>query len=541
MRSERTTKRYTEEEAISCIKERVEPMNFEFMGFDGEYVNTQTKAFFRCKKCGYINKLRTDKILNSIIGCKMCNGHATPFTEESFKEKCKTMGYEFIGFVDGKYKNGKSKLIYKCNKCGKVVIVNCRNFMMDCYRGCCNKQHHLSSEEYEEKLKAIINENDYELLDVKHKNVKGEFKTTSSITYKCHKCGNVTTTTLGHIVNEGNRCPGCGQGARINSEIIMKRIDERCKELDCTFVRFLNEENEYKNNVTRVLIRCNTCDCEWETSYAHFIRDTGCPKCGGSKLLTNEEATERALEKGKENNITVLGFVDGEYKNNLSRLKLVCNECGYEWDMRYSNFMQDRGCPKCCGNVQPTTEEWVEKARQVHGNAFDYSKTVYAGLKSKVCIICPEHGEFWQWPYAHLMGSGCPYCDGSSLERLVRNFLERNNIAFEQEKSFEWLRYELPMRIDFYLPEYNVGIECQGGQHFKPVAIFEGEEGFKRTVKRDDLKRELCKMHDIKIFYFSNCGIEYPYKVHEDLDELLKEIKEYSYFETMKEVMCGVK
>jgi hypothetical protein len=44
-----------------------------------------------------------------------------------------------------------------------------------------------------------------------------------------------------------------------------------------------------------------------------------------------------------------------------------------------------------------------------------------------------------------------------------------------------------------------------------------------------------------KIFYYSNCGIEYPYKVCEDLDELLKEIKEHSYFETMKEVLCESK
>jgi len=597
MENERHVKPYTVNEVIDLLKEKLSKKNMEFIGFDGEYKSTRiTKANVKCNVCGHIDKLPVDSIINRKFGCKKCNKRANLFSENDFKEKCKLMGYEFIGFLNDEFKNGKSKLIYKCGKCGKTVIVNCRNFMKDCYRGCCNKPHHLSEEEYLNKLKNICKENNYELLSI---NKKKKISVGTRITYKCEKCGNITETSIGHLVNEGTRCPGCNGGSKLNYELIKKRINKRCDELNCTFVKFLNDENKYKNNLTRALLRCNTCGCEWDTTYTHFIRDTGCPKCGGSQVLCNEEALERALKKGKESNITVLGFVDDEYKNNKSRLELVCNECGYKWDMTYQNFMSGKGCPSCAGILQPTTEEWIERAKQIHGEKYDYSKSVYVNLKTPICIICPEHGEFFQLPYVHISGSGCPkcvgknkttqdfivdaikvhgnrydysktdykksrenvciicpehgefwqlpqnhlkgqgcpFCSGSNMEKNIKSFLDDNNILYEKEKTFKWLKFKSSMRLDFYLQDYNVAIECQGGQHFFPVTIFEGEEGFKKTIIRDKKKRELCEKHGIKIFYYSNCGIEYPYKVYEDLNEMLKDIKDYSYFDTVKKLI----
>ena len=57
-----------------------------------------------------------------------------------------------------------------------------------------------------------------------------------------------------------------------------------------------------------------------------------------------------------------------------------------------------------------TTEQFIEEARKVHGNRYDYSKVVYVNNRTKVCIICPEHGEFWQTPKNHKRGQGCPVC-----------------------------------------------------------------------------------------------------------------------------------
>lgn len=57
-----------------------------------------------------------------------------------------------------------------------------------------------------------------------------------------------------------------------------------------------------------------------------------------------------------------------------------------------------------------TTNEFIERARKVHDDKYDYSKVEYANSRTKVCIICPEHGAFLQLPYDHLKGRGCRKC-----------------------------------------------------------------------------------------------------------------------------------
>ena len=58
-----------------------------------------------------------------------------------------------------------------------------------------------------------------------------------------------------------------------------------------------------------------------------------------------------------------------------------------------------------------TKEEFVKKAKEVHGDKYDYSKVEYKNKRTKVCIICPTHGEFWQYPDNHVINrNNCPYC-----------------------------------------------------------------------------------------------------------------------------------
>lgn len=66
-----------------------------------------------------------------------------------------------------------------------------------------------------------------------------------------------------------------------------------------------------------------------------------------------------------------------------------------------------------------TREEFIEKAKKIHGSKYDYSNVVYKGNKIHVEIICPEHGPFWQRPDSHVVrGQGCPFC---GLEKKNRN------------------------------------------------------------------------------------------------------------------------
>ena len=173
-----------------------------------------------------------------------------------------------------------------------------------------------------------------------------------------------------------------------------------------------------------------------------------------------------------------------------------------------------------------TTEEFIRRSKEIHGDKYDYSKTNYIDNKSKVTIICPIHGEFEQIAAEHLRGHGCSKCYCSKLENLMRSFLEKENINFIERKTWDWLIFKGSQHVDFYLPEYNIAIECQGRQHFEPVNSFGGIPDFEDRQERDKNKLELCTKHNIKLIYFSNLSTKdnpypYPYKVYENLEELM--------------------
>lgn len=111
----------------------------------------------------------------------------------------------------------------------------------------------------------------------------------------------------------------------------------------------------------------------------------------------------------------------------------------------------------------------------------------------------------------------------STLEEEIEEFLIINNIQYIPQKGFKWLKYKKPQKLDFYLPDYNIAIECQGIQHFKDVPFFKQS---KRTPVKilDENKRKLCEENGIKILYYSNLNMEYPYTVFQTKEDLLNEI-----------------
>ena len=127
-------------------------------------------------------------------------------------------------------------------------------------------------------------------------------------------------------------------------------------------------------------------------------------------------------------------------------------------------------------------------------------------------------------PKCHLEGRGCFKCNQSWMEREICSLLDKNNIKYEQEKTFEWLKREsFNLFLDFYLPDYNIAIECQGEQHFKPIDFYGGEKKFERVIENDLLKINLCNEHNIKILHKTNIKNEWKhYVIYNDNEKLIK-------------------
>ena len=152
---------------------------------------------------------------------------------------------------------------------------------------------------------------------------------------------------------------------------------------------------------------------------------------------------------------------------------------------------------------------------------------IYIKSQINIIIICPIHGELKQLPLNHLKGCGCPFCNSSKLEKEIKDFLIKNNIIFKEQvhaRDFKWLGR---LSLDFYLPQYNVAIECQGIQHFsyKENSKLFNKDMYEITVKRDNIKLKKCKENGVKLLYYSDLGIKYPYYVYENKEKLLEEIK----------------
>lgn len=282
---------------------------------------------------------------------------------------------------------------------------------------------------------------------------------------------------------------------------------------------------KYVNNHTPVTIIC-PIHGEFSVRPVDFLRSKNgsCHKCHAEKLRSDRQmGLNKFIEKSIEIHGSGYSYDKVVYVNNRTKVILTCPN-GHEIEQTPDNHFK-YGCYKCARTYQPSTEEFIKKARKVHGDRYDYSTVKYTRAHGKIEIACKKHGLFKQAPTDHLSGKGCPFCKSSTMEERVRGLLVENNIEYQEQVKFPWLKNEKTgkeLSFDFYIPGINTVIECQGIQHFTPLEFFGGEKSFKETIYRDKLKRELAEQHALRVLYYSDLKISFPYDVITSLDNLLK-------------------
>ena len=119
--------------------------------------------------------------------------------------------------------------------------------------------------------------------------------------------------------------------------------------------------------------------------------------------------TEEFIQKAKAIHGNKYDYSKVEYTHNNVEVCIICPEHGEFWQ-KPRLHLSGCGCPICTGKKKMRTIDFIKRAKQVHGDKYDYSKAEYTGHAEKVRIICPEHGEFRQIASNHLRGAGCPKC-----------------------------------------------------------------------------------------------------------------------------------
>ena len=291
----------------------------------------------------------------------------------------------------------------------------------------------------------------------------------------CPIHGEFWITPNSHL--NGCACSQCGRNKKMTTEEFI----EKARKIHGD--KYDYSKVEYVNANTKVCVIC-PIHGEFYVSPANHLRERGCPKCRTRKELVGKYSVTKPMvirkhniqtfvEKAKKVHNNKYDYSKVEYINSHSKVCIICPIHGEFW-ITPCRHLGGQGCKKCgdlerFNSKKVQQEDWIKAATALHNGKYDYSKVNYINANTKVCIICPKHGEFWQKPSAHMQGQGCPICNESQLEKEIITFLNNEGIEYEYRYHSEWLG---KLELDFYLPKYNIGIECQGLQHFEPIRHF---------------------------------------------------------------------
>lgn len=288
---------------------------------------------------------------------------------------------------------------------------------------------------------------------------------------------------------------------------------------------------EYVNNHTKVCITCPEHGDFWQTPKQHS-HGQGCPKCAVDKRTVRRKKNTRLKRKfntesyiEEANKIHDCRYTYNETKyNKLKDYIIVTCPIHGNFMISAEKHLLGRGCKECLktelsNKFRKSNEDFIKEAKIIHGDKYDYRKCKYKGADKPITIICPIHGEFTQMAGSHLQGHGCPKCKKSSLENNVEKSLLGKNIdyVFQYRPSFLRTSKHGQLSIDFYLPDFNTAIECQGIQHFEAIEYFGGEKALESIKERDKRKFLLCKTNGIMMEY-----IIYNENVEDRINDILE-------------------
>jgi len=187
------------------------------------------------------------------------------------------------------------------------------------------------------------------------------------------------------------------------------------------------------------------------------------------------------------------------YKDNKTKVSIICMEHGIFEQTPYNHIHFKQNCPHCVGGIRLSKDQFTIKSNKIHNFKYDYSLVDYKNARTKVKIICPIHGIFEQVPQHHMRGVGCPMCSESKGERIIAKFLDDLKIKYKREKVFKNCRYKYPLPFDFYLFDLNICIEYDGMQHFRAWNRIGGANALEKQIIKDSIKDQYCKNKNIKL------------------------------------------
>lgn len=371
---------------ISKILEKCELLNYDFLGFDGEYKNINETYFtLKCNNDEHVWKTRYCKFIKCNSKCPKCSRRLKLSKEEVYTNIiniCEKLNLTFLGF-DGEYKNtNKSYFTLKCNKDDYTWKTTYNTITNKNFKQCpmCSKKPIISKLEFISKIEERYKNMNYIFLGFE--NYK---KSESTLKIKCNNDDYTWITSYNSFIYQNHNCPKCSGNAKLKYNDFIDNINKRCDELNYTFVGFLDDfDKKLYIQSQKFKLKCNIDGYEWETTYKNFyVNKRKCSKCVNRYKKTLDEIINDINNICKLKKYIFHGFV-GEYKNRTTKLILSCDN-GHKWETTsYTNFIsKDVCCPKC---MRSRGEEQIEKILKENNTSYVTQK-YFVKIKNNYLLI----------------------------------------------------------------------------------------------------------------------------------------------------------
>ncbi|MFW6225878.1 MAG: hypothetical protein ACOC3V_02865 [bacterium] len=314
-------------------------------------------------------------------------------------------------------------------------------------------------------------------------------------------------------------------------------------------------KSNYINNRTKICIICPIHGDFYSTTYNH-LRGTECPSCKPNLNMDNNSF----INKSKKIHGNKYDYSLIDYKNNKTKVKIICIKHNHIFQQRPNDHLLGQGCILCkkdkLSSLKKYTKKiFLNKSKEIHGDKYDYSLVKYNGIDNKVNLICPEHGEFKQSPKNHMNGQGCTKCKNNK-RLLNHDFINKSKLLHSNKYDYSLVEYKNN--------KTNIKIICPEHGEFKQKPIIhitgsgcpkcnqsKGEKMIMKFLNKSKIlyvyqkKFENCKFKNVLKFDFYlpeyNTCIEYDGQQHFKINKFFggeKEFKKTKIRDEIKNNFC---
>jgi Zn finger protein HypA/HybF involved in hydrogenase expression len=368
-------------------------------------------------------------------------------TTAEFVARCREAHGNAWNYKQTKYSNKTTKIQFRCSIHGTVEQLPMNHLRIGCPYCSSGRENTHSF------LKQCKRKYDYSQMQYVNNKTK--------IVFRCPQHGKIEQLPYEHLEIG---CPRCAGKRAVPAKHTPATILKRAKQMH-------GDKYTYPNLVfqtihDKITIHCPTHGDFEQRIYAHINEGQGCPQCGyDNREIKHRRTTKEFIAEARKVFGKLYDYSKVDYADRRTHVLIGCKKHGFFRQQPYLH-LKGHHCPYCSGRgaSKHSQQSFITIANKIHGDKYDYSKTVFERMTDNLTIICPKHGEFSQRAGNHIhLQNGCPKCANAIRTSKGEKSLLKLVTSHYDGKVDENNRQALGgQEIDVYLPDLRLGFEYHG-------------------------------------------------------------------------------